>query len=525
MARKKAKRGFSAKHKASVYRFDEQAAARAVAFVEEVCTHSKGEWAGRSFVLEDWQREIVRAVFGWKRADGTRRYRKVYVEVPRKNGKSTFGAALGLYCLFADDEPGAEIYSAAADRDQAAIIFDVARSMVENESELSSRADVYRRSIVYREAGSAYHVLSADVPTKHGKNSHAVVFDELHSQPNRDLFDVLNTSMGSRRQPLMLMFTTAGYDRESICWEIHEYALKVRDGTIEDETFLPVIYAADEDDDWTDPKVWEKANPNLGVSVKLEYLKEECARAKESPAYENTFRRLYLNQWTEQATRWIPMEEWRACDGRVDEAALVGAPCWAGLDLAATTDIAAFVLAFPEEETYRILARFWVPEDNIRKRARRDRVPYDVWAGQGLITATPGNVIDYNWIRRDINELASRFRIQEIGYDPWNATQLAIDLQDEDGFQMVEMRQGWKTFNEPMKETLRLILNRGLHHGHNPVLNWMASNMVAKSDPSGNLRPDKEKSTERIDGMVAMIMALGRAMVRQETGETRILTI
>ena len=351
--------------------FDEAAAAKACEFFERFLRHAKGEWAGQRFALSEWQkRDIIRPIFGWKRPDGTRKYRKVYVEVPRKNGKSTLGAGIALYLLFSDGEPGAEIYSAAADREQAAIIFDVARQMVEQDPDLRTRCEVFRRSIVVGKTGSAYHVLSADAPTKHGKNSHGVLFDELHAQPNRELYDVLKTSTGSRRQPLFVMFTTAGYDKTSICWEEHEYATRLLTGAIQDDTYLSIIYAADQDEDWTDPKVWARANPGLGESVKIQYLQDECPRAKESPAYQNTFPRLHLNQWTEQATRFLDMDAWDACAGQVDPAELEGCPCRAGLDLASTIDISAFVMCFANEDGgYTWLPFFCVPEEAIRKRS------------------------------------------------------------------------------------------------------------------------------------------------------------
>ncbi|HOX23422.1 MAG TPA: terminase large subunit, partial [Elusimicrobiales bacterium] len=299
------------------YRFDAKAARKAERFFELYLTHVKGEWAGMPFKLERWQREIVRTLFGWKRPDGTRRYRTCYIEIPRKNGKSSLCAGLALYLLMADREPSAEVYSAAADREQASIIFDIAKSMVSVSNELNLRLKVFRKAIAYNKAMSSYKVLSADAYTKHGLNAHGIIFDELHAQPNRELWDVLATSTGARTQPLTVAITTAGFDRSSICWELHEYARRIKEGVIEDDSFLPVIYAADEGDDWRDPKTWRKANPNIGVSISEDYLKRECAKAENIPAYENTFRRLHLNQWTQQESRWLPMSAWEACGGQV----------------------------------------------------------------------------------------------------------------------------------------------------------------------------------------------------------------
>jgi site-specific DNA recombinase len=355
-------------------------------------------------------------------------------------------------------------------------------------------------------------VISAEAYTKHGVNAHGVIIDELHAQPDRELVDVLTTSTGARRQPLIIYITTADFDRESICNEKYDYACKVRDGVIDDPAFLPVIYEAARDDDWTDPAVWAKANPNLGVSVSLEYLERECIRAKETPTYENTFKRLHLNMKTQQDVRWLSLENWDACNARIDEAALTGRECYGGLDLSTTTDLSAFVLVFQESDGgITLLPKFWVPADNAHKREKRDRVPYETWARQGLIEMTPGNVIDYDRIRMRINELGQRFHIQELAIDPWNATQLSLQLQG-DGFEVIQFGQGFKEMTAPTKEFEKLVISRKIRHGGNPVLRWMAGNVSAETDAAGNLKPSKKKSNERIDGIVAAIMALGRAL-------------
>lgn len=523
---------------ATKYWFDQDAADRAVEFFSTFLKHTKGEHAGQLFKLLPWQEnEVVRPLFGWKRADGTRKYRRAYVEVPRKCGKSHLAAGVGLLLTFVDGEPGAEIYSAAADREQAAIVFEAAKSMVEESPELMGRAQIYRRSIVVGATRSSYKVLSADVKTKHGLNAHGIIFDELHTQPNRDLWDVLTTSTGSRKQPLTFAITTAGYDKNSICWEIHDYAIKCLEGTIVDEEFLPVIYSAPDGADWSDPEVWEQANPSLGVTVSREYLEAECNRAKETPGYVNTFRRLFLNQWTESSSRWLDLEAWTEGGEPFDPAELEGQVCWGGLDLSTTTDLSAFVLVFPRKITnpsvmegigglagselndgFNVVAKFWMPEENIALRVRRDRVPYDVWVREGWIEATEGNVIDYHVIRERIKELSSLYRIQDMGFDPWNATGLVNDLM-EDGANMVEVRQGYASLSGPSKELEKLVASRRLWHGGNPVLTWCAANVVVQQDPTGNLKPSKDKSTERIDGIVALVMALSRA-IAGEDGES-----
>lgn len=496
--------------------FDERAAQVAVMFFERLLVHSKGEWAGRPFVLEPWQRdEIIRPLFGWKRAsDGMRRYRTVYIEVPRKNGKSTLAAGIALFLTFADDEPGAEVYSAASDREQAAIVFEEAKRMVEAAPPLAQLSEVYRRAIVVPSTQSAYRVLSADAYSKHGFNAHGVVFDELHTQPNRELWDVLTTSTGARRQPLTVAITTAGFDRQSICWEQHDYAQRVLEGVIDDPTFFAYIRAADQEADWLDEEIWAEANPNLDVSVKLDYIRNEARRARLTPAYQNTFRRLHLDQWTQQETRWLPLGAWDICAAPVNAELLEGSQCYGGLDLASSSDIASFVLTFPpqdEDGQYAWLPFFWIPEENMVERARKDRVPYDVWVRQGLITATEGNVIDYAYIVRDIEQLWERFNIQEIAFDRWGAFQVSQALEGA-GLTMAAFGQGFVDMAEPTKELLRLVLGGKLAHGGHPVLRWMADNMVVSTDPAGNVKPNKAKSREKIDGIVAGIMGLGRAV-------------
>jgi phage terminase large subunit-like protein len=513
--------------KSSGFYFDEQAADLAVMFFEKLLIHVKGEWAGEPFILSSWQRDdIIRPLFGWKRkSDGTRRYRRAYIELPRGNGKSTLVAGIALLLVFVDDEPGAEVYGAASDREQAAIVFDLAKQMVEASPVLSHRAETYKRSVVVPSSASVYRVLSADVKTKHGFNAHGVIADELHAWPSRELWDVLTTGTRSRRQPLVVAITTAGYDRESICWEQHEYARQVLEGIIVDDEFFAYVRAADEEDDWTDPKTWRKANPGLGVTVKEEYLAAECKRAQLTPAYLNTFLRLHLNRWTQQDVRWLPLEAWDDCDAEVD--VVVGQAGFGGLDLASTVDIASFLLDFPpgpdDPELHTVLPFFWIPEENMRERALRDRVPYDAWVRQGFIKATPGNVIDYAQIVADIVELGKRFHIREIAFDRWGAIQMSQQLEAE-GFTMVAFGQGFASMSGPTKELLRLTLDKKIAHGGHPVLRWMADNMMVTTDPAGNMKPDKKKSREKIDGIVALIMALDRAIRQGESGsvyETR----
>ncbi len=503
----------------ALYRFDEQLAQRAVDFFPACLTHVKGSLAGKPFELARYQIPVVAAAFGFVRVDdGMRRFQRVFIYVPRKNGKTTLCAGLVLYATFCDNEPGAEVYSAAADRDQAAIVFGIAKQMVLNHPELTKRARVYQRSIVYQPMQAVYKPISAEASTKHGYNTSFAVVDELHAQKNRELTDVMETSTGARDQPMIVFITTADYDRPSICNEKLDYAKKVRDGVIPDEEFMPVIYEAEKDDDWTAEDTWLKSNPCLGLSVSRRYIAKECLRAQEDPLFENTFKRLHLNMKTEQAVRLIQMERWDACCQKpVDEDALAGQPCWGGIDLSTTIDLSAIVWVFPtpdedgdedSEQSYIVVPRLFVPAENIDARMRRDRVPYPTWAQQGHIIATPGNSIDYRYMRKIINEDADKFSVQEIGFDPYNASHLVTELGEEDGFEMVQVRQGMLTMSPPTKELLRLLRVERLLLGNNPVMRWNAANISGKTDEADNVKPDKKTSTERIDGVVALIIAL-----------------
>jgi phage terminase large subunit-like protein len=476
-----------------------------VKFFEKFFTHAKGEKGGQPFLLEPWQRDYVRALFAER--DGRRQVRTSLLAVPRKNGKSTLCAGLALKLLM-EPEPGGEVYSCAASRDQARLVFDTARIAVEQSPVLSKHLKVYRSAIVCEKTHATYKALSAEAGIQHGLNPHGVIFDELHAQPNRELVDVMATSMGARSQPLMIYITTAGYDRKSICWEIWRYAEAVASGGIADDRFLPAIFCAAPEADWKDEKTWAAANPNLGVSVNSEFLRSECSRAVEMPAYENTFRQLYLNQWTEQDIRWLRMDHWAQgnapCPVSLDKR-----ECWAGLDLATTFDTTAFVLLFPlDEGRYWVEPHFWIPEENMRERVRRDRVSYDVWGRQGHLHLTPGNVTDFDQVRADINQLAKKYNIRQIGIDRWNATQLANQLQG-DGISVVGYGQGYSSMSGPAKVLESLTVSGKLLHGGHPVLAWQAGNVAIQHDHNGNIKPSKAKSNERIDGIVALVMALG----------------
>lgn len=477
--------------------------------------HWKGKWAGQLFRAEPWQQFCQANLFGWKRADGTRRFRKAYTTVARKNGKTFDAGGTGLYMLVADGEQGAEIYSAATKKDQARIVWDDAKQMVKRSPSLAKRVQTLKINLSVQATASKFEPLSAEDDTLDGLNPHGVVIDELHAHKTRGVLDVLDTATGARSQPLLYMITTAGADRHSPCRFEQNYAEQVLSGTVENDAYFAYIATLDEGDDWKDERNWAKANPNLGVSVQIEELREQAKEAADKPAALNSFLRLRLNMWTEQETRWIALERWDKCGGVVDRAALRGRACFAGLDLSSTTDLTALVLRVPaveEGERHAILPFYWLPEDNLAQRVKRDRVPYDAWKSMGYLETTPGASIDYAWIIKRLQELADEFVIQEVAYDRWGAQKIRTDLEDL-GFAMVEFGQGMASMSPAMKQLEGEIMAGQINHGDHPILRWNFDNLAPRMDPAGNIKPDKERSREKIDGLVALIMATGRASV------------
>ncbi|AZF90289.1 MAG: terminase large subunit [Phage 5P_3] len=501
-------------------RFDRQRAEHVLRFFGFL-RHSKGEWAGQPFTLEPWQQFLLWVLFGWLRADGTRRFRTAYIEVPRKNGKTTLVAGIGLYLMEADGEPGAEVYSAATKRDQALLAHSEATRMVKASPALSKRIRAYKNNLNNPITASKYEPLGADADTMDGLNVHGGLIDELHAHKTRAVVDVLDTATGARRQPLIVEITTAGYDRTSICWEHHEYTRQVLEGLVQDDRWFGFIATLDEGDDWKDEVVWAKANPNFGVSVKPDDLRSKASRAAHLPAAQNAFLRLHLNVWTQQSERWIDPDLWDANGDELDEAELAGRPCYGGLDLSSVSDLTAWVMVFPHDEdaaAVDVLARFWAPESRLTDDHNQYKEQYQAWAREGWLKTTPGDAVDYSAVKRQIIEDAGRFRLIDMNVDRlFQGYQLSMELADE-GISLFGMGQGFLSMAVPVKEFERRLLDKKLNHGNNPILRWMAGNVAVKTDPAGNLKPDKAESQGKIDGIVALIMAIDRAMRHQAEG-------
>jgi len=503
------------------YRFDEDEAADPITYCQFV-RHSKGEWAGKPFDPEPWECFIDWCVFGWqRRSDGTRRFRMAYVEVARKNGKSTYSAKTGLYLTQADNEPGAEVYTAATKREQARIVHGEAVRMVQSSPSLKKKIGVFRDILSVTKTNSKFVPLGQDSNTEDGLNPHGAIIDEFHAHPDRGMLDVIETATGARRQPLIFIITTAGNDEDTPCFEMHEHGIKVLEGgdKYKDDELFVYIAALDEGDDPWNPAVWPKANPNWGISVKTEDFAAKARSAQQLASARNSFLQKRLNVWVQTTTAWINMDKWDACESPIDPESLAGRECYGGMDLASKLDLTAFSLLFPpqdEGEPYKVLSWFWIPESIAESRHKQYRIEYPDWIAKGFIEATPGDVTDYDFIERRIVELAAKYAVRDIAYDPWNATHVATHLKDHHGIEMVEFRQGMVSMNEPSKEFERLVQNKGIAHDGNPVSRWHVSNVAVKTDEGGNIKPVKPKHGERkkIDFVVTAIMALGRAMLQ-----------
>jgi len=499
------------------YYFNEAAATRACKIIE-LFPHIKGKWAGTRIELEPWQIFIVSVVFGWAdKETELRRFRTVYIEVPRKNAKSTLSSAIGLLMAFLDGEGGAEVYSAATTRDQAKIVFADAQRMARKTPRFLSKygVAVNARNIHQIETASKFEPLSAEGNSLDGLNVHCGIIDELHAHKTRSVFDVIETATGAREQPLIWLITTAGSNRAGICYEQRAYVVKILSGVHSDDTYFGIIYSIDKDDDWTDPAVWEKANPNYGISVYPEDIARLCAKAQQMPSAQNNFLTKRLNVWVNADTAWMEMRSWDACgDPTLSITDFTGERAIAALDLASRVDIAAKLLVFEKDQNYYAFGKYYLPEETVENNANSQ---YEGWANEGRLTTTPGNIIDFSYIEDDLKEDASQFEIIEVAYDPFQATQFSTRMADE-GFEMIEVRPTTLNFSEPMKELEALVLSDKFHHDGCPILSWMVSNVVCHLDNKDNIYPRKERVENKIDGVVALIMALNRYMNSENEG-------
>jgi phage terminase large subunit-like protein len=502
--------------------FDEAAANRIYTFARNL-KHIKGRWDSPYIKLEPWQLFVFGCLFGWKvKATGFRRFTWAYIQVARKNGKSTMIGILALYFMLLDWEPGAEVYCAATKFQQAKIVFNSAKQMAIRNPYLKKRlaGGIFKENLYDFASASKMEPIGSDADTTDGLNPNLVIIDELHAFKDRALVDVLQEAMASREQPMQIEISTAGYHRD-IGYERYEYAAKVLSGVNEHDSFFCYVAELDEDDDWQDKTVWIKANPNLGVSVKMSHLLDAYTQAKNNPAKQNSFLVKHLNKWVNSATKWIDFDVWKKSAWEIDPEILKDRPCFGGLDLSTKLDLTAFVLVFPpwgDDPKWQTLYRFWVPEEMVEKRSRGyqvSRAPYDLWVKQGHLLQTDGDVLDYDLVISEIVELSKIYDIKEIGFDPYKATVTSMELEKRD-LKTVEVRQGRWTLSEPMNHFYELLLQQKINHGNHPVMTWMANNLTIKTDTNGNIQPDKEHSIDKIDGPVALFTALTRALMNPD---------
>ncbi len=507
-------------------RWDRATAQRAIDFFPAVLRHSKGQFANQPFEPLDWQAFVLGSIFGWKLwvesfQSEIRRFRTAFVSTARKNGKSTLEAGIGLKALIDENEPGAEIYSAATTKDQARIVFSEAERMRARSPALRRRITKTTNNLAVLSTASWFRPLSADTSRMDGLNVFVALVDELHEHPNAEVIEKLDTGMGARVQPLMYETTTAGVSRTSVCYLHWDFSTKVLEGVIPlvtGDRWFAYIATIDEGDDWQDELAWRKANPSLGSKpdslLKIDALRAEVALAQSMPSRQNSIRRLRLNQWTQQLVRWIPMDVWARGSDPIEAEALKGRRCIAALDLARVNDLSSLALLFPpaeDGERWKVLWRHWCPGDDIEERSKRDRAPYAVWRDQGHLIATEGNTTDFKFVEAEILRLATIYDIQELAFDRTFAGEIVRNLQDE-GMTLVEFGQGFLSMGPASAEFIRKLLAGELQHGGDPVADWCASNVTVRKDPAGNEKPDKERSIERIDPIVALIMAVGRSL-------------
>jgi phage terminase large subunit-like protein len=484
--------------------------------------HSKGKWAGSIITLEPWQQFIKGCAFGWTKNDGLRRFRIIYQEVARKNGKSTDVAGLCNYMLIADGEPGAEVYTAATKEDQAKITYNEAKKMIRKSPELSKRVKILQRRIDYPPTESELKFLGADSETQDGLNVHFAAIDEFHAHKTAGMWDVLDTATGSREQPMLYIITTAGTNRFGICFDVREYCVQILKGIIEDDSYFPYIATLDMksdglvdiDDDWINEDNWIKSNPNLGVSVYQADMRLKAKKAKNNPSSLNNFLCKHMNIWVSQAERWLPLQAWDDCknNNMPDKKTL---DIYIGLDLSSTTDLTAVVGVGVKNNEYFVYPRIYIPEDILMNKEEKDQVLYSSWVQQGFLIVTPGNCIDKDFIETDIIDFFKDCNIKEVAYDSWQADQMVQHLMNQ-GLTCVPVSMGYSGMNNPSKQLMELTLKKQLHHDGNQCLRWMADNLVMKSDAEGRIRPIKDKGRQKIDGMVALILGLSRAVIEPE---------
>jgi phage terminase large subunit-like protein len=503
--------------------FDSKVADKACEFFPLYLRLTTGRWTNRKFLLEVWQAAIVRMLFGWKRADGTRLYRRTIIWMARKNGKSELAAGILLLALLFDGELGGECYCIAANEKQARIVFNRAKRMVQLSPILPDHIDMLKTSLYCSTLGAVVRPLTGKAEGKHGLSCSILVGDEMHEWPNGDLYEFVHQSELSREQPLEILISTAGQARRSHGWTLWEESLKIADGTFDIPSTLVVTYAPDQNDDWRSPETWAKANPNLGISLKIEDLQEEFHKAVNSPRVETNFKRYHLNLWVGQDERWLSLDTWREGSGRPSLATdarwrkfaeeMKGRDCYGAIDLSSVNDLTCLLWLFPPkapEEKWIVVPRFWVPADNIEVRSRRDRVPYDIWQQRQAIEPTVGNVVDYDPVIAAVHDGIEQFAVKQIGYDPYNAT-ATVNALMKDGIPMMLMRQGVQTLGGASKQLERLTLSGVMDAGGHPVIDWMVSNVAKHEDSNGNIKPDKAKSSEKIDGISCLVMALALA--------------
>lgn len=488
---------------------DTKAGEKAINFIQKL-KHTKGKWAGKFLLLEPWQKFIVFNLFAWRKADGTRRFRYAYVEVARKNGKTALAAGIALYMLFAEKEPRAEVYSVATVKDQAKLCFNDSVAIVKQTS-LSQRMRVFRDSILYEQLGAYFKPLSSDDGIHDGYSPYCVIVDEYHAHKDNGMLDVMRSGMAARTQPLVFIITTAGFNKNYPCYAYRQNAKNVMNGIVEDDSLFAIIFEMDAEDDWTDPQCWAKANPNLGISVDYEYLAGEVKDAQNRPEAVRGVKTKNLNMWVDAETTWILDEMWQKCSGSLTLADVEGCKCWGGLDLSNISDITAFVLLFEIDDKLALVPKFWIPEDKLQEKIAKENVGFAEWVQKGYVTVTPGNILDYDFVKADIMNLAEKYDVSSIAYDRWNSSQTIIQLQDE-GLEMSPFGQGYGSMSAPSKEFEKMVLAGKIEHFGNPVLRWMLASTAIQTDPAGNIKPDKRKSSQKIDGIVASIMALGEMM-------------